>query len=76
MDMEQDEQLEDAFVQVMIWIREAGIQLAASWQFCYRDNWIYINDEMPNDRMKLVHMREENLKYRQEGKQDLTDAWK
>lgn len=74
-DMEQDPELERNFVQIMAWIREAGIQLAASWQFCWRDGWIYINDETPNDGMKLRHLREENRRYREEGKQQTEAAW-
>lgn len=68
-------EFEKYFANVMKWIKEAGIQIAASWQFCYKDGYIVANDIYGNDGYKLRLISEYNLQYQKEGKQDLSVAW-
>lgn len=67
-DMEQAPDAIDVFRQVTDWITEAGIQLAASWQFQdYTEEGI--------NGQKLDVLSECNRRLRAEGRQDTSGAW-
>lgn len=65
--------LEEKFVTVLNWVVDAGIQLAATWQFAASREPFVVDEGRQG--MKLTHLRAANEQFRQAGKQPIDGGW-
>ena len=74
MDMENDKDMYQQFTKVMEDIRDAGVQIASTWQF-YFDGGGQVVSDAGKDGYKLGEISKFNLAYKKAGKQDTSKAW-
>ena len=74
MDMEDDKDMYQQFTKIMEDIRDAGIQIAATWQFYFEGGGQVVSD-VGKDGYKLGELSKFNLADQKAGKQDTSKAW-
>ena len=72
LELENDERTPEEFGNLLSWIRDAGIQIACSWQFT--GSALYVSTEGV-DGAKMNMLRTVNESFAAEGKQDTASYW-